>query len=154
MNIENCILVLIAFILILLIVHSLYYDQCTTSPEVGGTIDHFDGETISVPAQNAYQPLTSAPNSEYVYVPQANTYLLPFDDLDFSNPFDVWMYYYYPLYYSSHYPYYWPFGSIGGYGGYSGPYGYGFRRGIRRGRRGGRRGSRSVRRGGGGFRRR
>jgi len=146
MNIQNCIFILLAMILILLIIHNLYYSSCM--------IDHFDSETISVPVQNAYQPLTSAPNNEYVYVPEAQAYLLPFDDLDFSNPFDAWMYYYYPMYYSSYYPYYWPFGSVGGWGGYAGPYGYStYGAGIRRGRRGGRRGGGDGRRIGGGGRR-
>lgn len=65
--------------------------------------------TLEIPRQNAYQPLKSSPDARYVYCPYYNTWLLPYEYLDFSDPYDRWMYYYYPNFYSNNYRRYWPF---------------------------------------------
>jgi len=50
-----------------------------------------------------YQPMSSPPDNSWVYYPTQQIYLLPYDDLDWSDPYDVWMYYTYPEFYSQYY---------------------------------------------------
>lgn len=80
-----------------------------------------------VPQQTDYQPAKAQVDDRYVYVPDENVYLLPYDYLDFNNPYDRWMYYYYPSFYSPYYQSYWPFNYApwgwGTWGGYDGWYG-------------------------------
>jgi hypothetical protein len=95
-------IVIIIIVLFIAIVTSNYVNNSTT-------ISHFTPTDISIPTQDSFQPLTYPPSSDYVYFPDDNVYLLPFDKLDFNNPFDRWMYYYYPEFYFSYYDQEWPF---------------------------------------------
>jgi hypothetical protein len=65
------------------------------------------------PSINAYKPLLTAPDNRYIYYPNENVYLLPYEYLNFNDPYDLWVYYYYPGFYSSYYRYFYPY--IGGY---------------------------------------
>jgi len=56
-----------------------------------------------------YQPMESPSDMRYVYYPEENVYLLPFEELDMTFPYHRWMYYHYPSFYSSYYSYDWPF---------------------------------------------
>ena len=74
-----------------------------------------------IPAQDAYQPIVTPLDESYIYYPDENTYLLPYDLLDLNLPYHRWMYYYYPNFYGSYYLNDWPFEYpyyYGGYGGY------------------------------------
>lgn len=67
-----------------------------------------------IPPPSAYVPFETPPDDRYVYFADRNVYLLPFDFLNFSLPFDRWMYYHYPEFYHSYYNVYWPFHSPSG----------------------------------------
>ena len=62
-----------------------------------------------IPPFDAYQIMEQPSDPRYVWVPEANGYLLPYDELDFGLPYHRWMYYYFPGYYSQYYDTEWPF---------------------------------------------
>lgn len=62
-----------------------------------------------IPSFDAYQIMEQPSDPRYVWVPEANGYLLPYDELDFGLPYHRWMYYYFPGYYSQYYDNNWPF---------------------------------------------
>ena len=77
------------------------------------------------PDLNAYVPFETPPDPRYEFYSERNAYLLPFNYLNFTMPFDRWMYYHFPGYYAPYYQYYWPWAgsSVYDYGGpYGGPY--------------------------------
>jgi hypothetical protein len=59
--------------------------------------------------ENAYTAPATQVDPRYVYVPNRRVYLLPYQYLNFSNPYHRWMYYYYPEYYGNYYNTYWPY---------------------------------------------
>jgi len=65
---------------------------------------------------NDFAPYTMQPNDHrYVFVPNLGVYLLPYEYLNLSNPYDQWMYSHFPSYYGEYYDNYWPFDdSVGG----------------------------------------
>lgn len=104
-------------IIAIIIIGAIYFISSLNSTQ----IDTFVQSEHTPPLKNAYKPFLKAPDNRYVYYPDENIYLLPYDYLDFNDPYDLWAYYWYPGYYSSYYPNYYPF--VGGYGGNYGNYG-------------------------------
>lgn len=72
--------------------------------------DSADGDHFEEPVKEHFTAYVTQPSdSRYVYNSEYGVWLLPYNDLDFTNPYDRWMYYYYPSYYSSNYNNYWPY---------------------------------------------
>lgn len=63
----------------------------------------------AIPDKNAFLPLSTPMDQRYVFLPNRNIYLLPYEYLNFREPFHRWMYYYYPTFYASYYNVNWPF---------------------------------------------
>lgn len=54
--------------------------------------------------------------NDYLYAIQDINSIIPFEELDFTNPLHRWLYYYYPKYYGEHYLSFFPFeGDFYGY---------------------------------------
>jgi len=63
-------------------------------------------------ASNMFEPYTTKPSDpRYVYVENLGIWLLPYEHLNFSLPYDQWMYYHFPAYYNQYYDNYWPWSS-------------------------------------------
>ena len=73
-----------------------------------------------IPPFNAYQAPESPPDSRYVYLPDRQVYVLPFQYLDFSDPYSRWQYYYFPEMYSRYYQKFWPYKHPYQYAGFGG----------------------------------
>lgn len=88
-----------------------------------------DPDPQDIPPADAYISIESPPDDRYIYFEPRNSYLLPFEYLDFTLPFHRWLYYYYPEYYYPYYDNYWPYyyprryyyGYYDNDGGYYGP---------------------------------
>jgi hypothetical protein len=109
-------------IVAIIIIAVIYFVMSKQSPPTQN-IDDFVQRNYAIPLKYAYKPLLTAPDNRYVYYPEGNVYLLPYEYLDFNDPFNRWMYYHYYGFYSGYYPYYFPF--VGGYNGNNNNYGYG-----------------------------
>ena len=108
-------------IIIIIVIAAIYF---VNSLHVTQNIDTFVQSEYPVPLKDAYKPLLSAPDDRYVYYPDGNVYLLPYDYLDFNDPYHRWLYYFFPGFYYDYYPDYFPYyGGLGSYGNYGGYYG-------------------------------
>lgn len=84
-NLNTFLLILIFIILIVIIVR---YQNTKNEPDY-------------IPSENDYQAPTTQVNNSYVYYPDSGVYLLPYDYLNYSNPYHRWMYYHYPGFYKN-----------------------------------------------------
>ncbi len=97
--------IIIIVLLVLLILGGIYF----IFPSVVPQNNNIQQNKYDIPLKNSYQPLLVAPDNRYVYFPDEHVYLLPYEYLNFNNPYDRWMYYNYNRYYSYYYPRYYPF---------------------------------------------
>jgi|SRR5690606_796191 len=121
----------IAIIIVIALMIGVYYwfGNRTESFYVPVETITFGNDLYDVPDYTDYQPITVDPNSStYVYVQDTGSYVVPYDQLDLSLPYDRWMYYYNPSYYNAYYAYDWPFNYGWPYQFYGGNYYSGNRR--------------------------
>jgi len=105
-------LVIIAILLLVIgfITHREYFsttvekDVSNTKPTPPIKIIPDPNMISDIPPYNAYVPFESPPDQRYEYVSDLNTYLLPYQYLNFNLPFDRWQYLYFPSYYAPFYP--------------------------------------------------
>jgi len=97
-------------ILLFLVIVYLWWNSTPSNNGIP-TIEKYS-PYYAIPDKNAFLPLSTPLDQRYVYLPNINIYLLPFEHLNFEDPFSRWMYYYYPNYYAPYYNYYWPFNRI------------------------------------------
>ncbi len=97
--------IIIIILLVILILGAIYFVSPSFVLQNNNTIQN----KYEIPLKDSYQPLLVAPDNRYVYFPDENVYLLPFEYLNFNSPRDRWMYYNYNRYYSYYYPRYYPF---------------------------------------------
>ena len=133
----------IILLVIIVIVGTLLY---MTTPDDYDNVESFDQSGIidvepmlGIP-NDMYAPITIQPTDpRYVYSPEDQVWVLPYEYLDFNQPYDNWLFTSFPGFYGSYYPL-WGWGGSGwggsGWGGRWGGRGWGRGRGWGHGGRG------------------
>jgi len=93
--------------------HEYFYQSLSTSNITPHNMDtsrlsvNSVNENIVVPPYREYYPIPE--RGDYIYAMRKFNKIIPFYDLDLSNPFHRWIYYYYPEFYAKYYTITFPF---------------------------------------------